>query len=126
MAASASFWEYGSSRSCLTLPFVSLWMHISSAVVPPLVHLALLMGDKVGLALKELCAFLAVMLPQARQVLYRLRILELGEVLLVAQVGVDLVEIAGMAARLLLGVLSAYGRHGGLYPRPSAKVGCES
>jgi hypothetical protein len=33
---------------------------------------------------------------------------------------VDLVEIARVTARLLLGVLSAYGWHVGLYPRPSA------
>jgi hypothetical protein len=32
---------------------------------------------------------------------------------------VDLVEVARMSTCLLLGVLSAYGRHGGQYPRPS-------
>jgi hypothetical protein len=80
--------------------------------LPPLVHLALLMRQHIALALIKLCAFLAVELPQPRQVLYRLRILELGEMLLVAQVGVDLVEVARVATRLLLGVLSSYGGHG--------------
>lgn len=81
--------------------------------------LALLMRSKVAVALKKLCALLAVPLPQARQIFYGLRILEFGKMLLVAQVGVDLVEIARMSTCLLLGVLSAYGRHGGQYPRPS-------
>lgn len=75
-------------------------------------HLALLMRAEVGVALKKLCAFLAVVLAQAGQVLYGLLILEGGEMLFVAQVGVDLVEVAGMAASLFLRVLSAYGWHG--------------
>jgi hypothetical protein len=82
--------------------------------VPPLVHLALLMRGEVGLALKKLCAFFAVMLPQTRQIFYGLLILEFCEMLLVAQVGVDLIEIARVPARLLLGVLSSDGRHVGL------------
>ena len=77
------------------------------------------MCTKVGVALKELCAFCAVELAQAGQVLYGIGILEFRKMLLVAKVSVDLIEIARVAARLLLGVLSAYGRHGGLYPRPS-------
>jgi hypothetical protein len=93
------------------------------SVLPPLMHLALLMRLKVAVALKKLCAFLAVPPPQSGQVFYRLRILELCEMLLVAQVGVDLVEVARMAARLLLGVLSSYGWHDGRWavsvPRPS-------
>lgn len=79
----------------------------------PLVHLALLMGAKVGLALKKLCAFLAVVLAEARQIFYGFRIFEFCQMLLVAQVGVDLVEVARVSARLLLGVLSSDGRHGG-------------
>jgi hypothetical protein len=55
------------------------------------VNLALLVCVEVGLALEKLCAFFAVMLAQARQIFYGFRILELREVLLVAQVGVDLV-----------------------------------
>jgi hypothetical protein len=78
------------------------------------VHLALLMRGEVGLALKKLCAFFAVMLPQTRQIFYGLLILEFCEMLLVAQVGVDLIEIARVPARLLLGVLSSDGRHVGL------------
>lgn len=85
-------------------------------------HLALLVGDEVAIALKKLCTFLAVILPQARQIFYGLRILELGQVFVVAQVGVDLVEVARMAARLLLGVLSTYGWHDGLVAG-SAAVG---
>jgi hypothetical protein len=54
------------------------------------------------------------MLPQARQIFYGLFILEFCEVLLVVQVGVDLIEIARVPARLLLGVLSSDGRHVGL------------
>ena len=81
--------------------------------LPPLVHLALLMRQHITLALIKLCAFFAVKLPQPRQIFYWLRILELGEMLLVAQVGVDLVEVARVATRLLLGVLSSYGGHGG-------------
>lgn len=83
---------------------------------------AFLMSAKVWLALKELCALCAVPLPQAWQVLYRFGVLKLGEMLRIVQIGVHLVEIAGVAARLLLGVLSAYGRHVGLYPRPSGVV----
>ena len=92
---------------------------------PPLVNLALLVGDKVAIALKKLCAFLAVILAQAGQVLYGLCILELGQVLFVAQVGVNLVEVARMATCLLLGVLSAYGWHDGLagWQAGSAAVG---
>ena len=74
-------------------------------------HLALLVRTEVGVALKKLCAFLAVVLAQAGQVLYGLFILEGGEMLFVAQVGVDLVEVAGMAASLFLRVLSTYGWH---------------
>ena len=81
-------------------------------MLPPLVDLALLVGGEVGVALKKLCAFLAVVLAQAGQVLYGLFILEGGQMLVVAQVGVDLVQVARVAARLLLGVLSAYGWHG--------------
>jgi hypothetical protein len=91
-------------------------------------HLALLMRLKVAVALKKLCAFLAVPPPQSGQVFYRLRILELCEMLLVAQVGVDLVEVARVATRLLLGVLSSYGWHGGRWAiSVSAAVGypCE-
>lgn len=91
----------------------------SATLLPPLVDLALLMCDKVGIALEELCALFAVVLAQARQILYGLCILEFGKVFVVEQVGVDLVEITGVAARLLLGVLSSYGRHVGLCPRPS-------
>jgi hypothetical protein len=135
--ASASLIEYGSSFSAFTLRSISICQYMSHRRaflqdVPPLVHLALLVRQHVGLALKELCALEAVVLPQAGQVFYGLRILELCEVLLVAQVGVDLVEVARMPARLLLAVLSAYGRHGGvlrrfdgcvgLDPRPSAVV----
>lgn len=124
MAASASFWEYGSSRSCFTLPHCQLQcsggLLLSAGFSPPLVHFALLVSGHVGLALKELCAFLAVILAQAWQIFYRLCIFKLGQVLLVAQVGVHLVEIAGVPTSLLLGVLTAYGWHGGLYPRPSA------
>ena len=80
-------------------------------------HLALGVGDPVGLALKELCAFLAVVLAQAGQILCGRRVLERGEMLVVAQVGVDLVEIARVAARLLLGVLSPYGGHAGRWAR---------
>jgi hypothetical protein len=96
-------------------------------VVPPLVHLALLVRLEVGVALKELCALGAVVLPQARQIFYGLRISELCQMLLVVQVGVDLVEVARVAARLLLGGFSSDGRHGGrfvlgagcwLHPRP--------
>jgi hypothetical protein len=76
------------------------------------VHLALLMGAEVGVALKKLCAFFAVVLAQAGQVLDGLLVLEGGQMLFVAQVGVDLVEVAGIPARLLLRVLSAYGWHG--------------
>lgn len=70
------------------------------------------MRSEVGLALKELCAFLAVVLPQSRQIFYGFRILEFCEMFFVAQVGVDLVKIARMSARLLLGVLPSNGRHG--------------
>lgn len=90
-------------------------------------HLALLMRGEVGIALKKLCALFAVVLAQPRQIFYGLRILELCEMLLVVQVGVHLVEIANVPARLLLGVLSSDGWHGGCgvcgvqtvtYPRP--------
>lgn len=64
-------------------------------------HFALLMCDKVGLALKEFCAFFAVVLAQTRQIFYGFRILELCEMFLVAQVGVDLVEVARVATCLL-------------------------
>lgn len=70
--------------------------------VPALVDLALCVGSEVCVALKKLCAFFAVVLAQAGQVLYGLRILEFCEVLLVAQVGVNLIEITRVAARLLL------------------------
>jgi hypothetical protein len=76
------------------------------------VDLALLVGVEVGLALKKLCALFAVVLAEARQIFYGLRILELCEVLLVVQVGVDLIEIARVAARLLLGILTPDCRHG--------------
>jgi len=88
-------------------------MHCSS--IPALVHLSFLVCDKVGFALKEFCAFLAVVLAQTRQVFYGFRILELCEMFLVAQVGVDLVEIARVATCLLFGVLSPDGRHIGLW-----------
>lgn len=87
--------------------------------LPALMNLALLVCDKVGVALKKLCAFLAVEFAQAGQIFYGLCILEFREMLLVAQVGVDLVEVARVSTCLLLGVLSAYGWHGGQYPRPS-------
>jgi hypothetical protein len=93
-------------RSCANL-------HLLQHIVPALVHLVLLVRDKVVLALKEPGAFLAVEFAQARQIFYGLRILVLCEVLLVVQVGVDLVEIARVPARLLFGVLSSDGRHGG-------------
>jgi len=82
---------------------------------PSLVRLALLVGAVVGLALKPLCAFFAVPLPQTRQVFAGLCVLEGSEVLLVTQVGVDLVKIAGVPACLLLRLLAAYGRHVGLW-----------
>ena len=80
---------------------------------PSLVHLPLVVCFEVGLALKPLCAFFAVPVAEAWQILGGLCVLELGEMLFVAQVGVDLVEIARVAARLLLGLFSPYGRHGG-------------
>jgi hypothetical protein len=70
------------------------------------------MGSKVGLALKPLCALFAVPFSKPWQVLGRLGVLELGEVLVVVNVSVDLVEVAGMPTRLLLGLVAAYGRHG--------------
>ena len=91
---------------------------------------ALLVRQHVGLTLEKLGAFEAVILPQTGQIFYGLRILELCEVLLVPQVGVDLVEIARMAARLLLGILSSDGRHYGAWVSVqtvfsgSAAVGC--
>jgi hypothetical protein len=112
-AASASFMVYGSSRRARTLSSVSTRScPIQHRCAPPLVHLPLLMGDKVGVALKPLCALLAVPLAEPGQVLGGLGVLELGEVLVVVEVGVDLVEVACVAARLLLGLLAANGGHG--------------
>ena len=70
------------------------------------------MGDHVALALKPLCALLAVPLSESGQVLGSLGVLVLGEVLVVVDVGVDLVEVARVAARLLLRLVTADGRHG--------------
>lgn len=134
MPASASLIEYGSSFNAFTLRKVSsyyLTTHNTAWYIPALVNLALLVRQHVGLTLEELGAFKAVILPQAGQIFYRLRILELCKVLLVLQVGVDLVEIARVAACLLLGILSSDGRHCGAWvsvqtvsvdPRPSAVV----
>jgi hypothetical protein len=99
-----------------------------SALVPPLVHLALLMRHEVRFALEELCAFGAVVLPQAGQVFYGLRILELGQMLCVVQVGVDLVEVARVAARLLLGGFSSDGGHGGRWEQDAGcwVLGCRT
>lgn len=114
MPASASLIEYGSSFKAFTLRTVSACLYLPVHFnVPPLVHLALLVGQHIGLTLKKLCAFFAVVLPQTRQVFYGLSILELCEVLLVVQVAVHLVEVARVSARLLLGVLSPDGRHSG-------------
>lgn len=80
---------------------------------PALVHLALVVCVEVGFTLKPFCALFAIPVAEAWQVLGSLCVLEMGEVLLVAQVGVDLVEIARVAARLLLRLFSSYGWHGG-------------
>lgn len=79
---------------------------------PSLVDFPLVVGFEVGLALKPFRTFFAVPLAQARQILGGLCVLELGEVLWVVQISVDLVEVAGMSARLLLRVLSPDGGHG--------------
>ena len=95
--------------------------------IPAFVHLALLVSEHVGLTLKKLCTFFAVVLPQTRQIFYGLCILELSQVFLVVQISMDLVEIACVSPRLLLGILSSYGRHCGCrlnVQTVSAAVGC--
>lgn len=62
--ASASLIEYGSSFSAFTLRIVSMASeYCMFEDAPPLVHLALLVRQHVGLALEELCALEAVILP---------------------------------------------------------------
>ena len=74
-------------------------------------HFPLLVSNKIAFALEELCALFAIMLAQAWEIFYRFCILEFSKMLLVAEVGMDLVEIASVPSRLLLGVLSSDGRH---------------
>lgn len=80
--------------------------------LPPLVRLATLVRGKVVVALKPFCAFLAIEFTQSRQILFSLGVLVELEVAVGAQVGVDLVDIARVATRLLLGVCSPNGGHG--------------
>jgi hypothetical protein len=72
-AASASFWEYGSSFSALTLLWIvsELSVDVALLAVPSLVVLALQMRPLAVLSLKPLRTFDAVELSQARQILRR-------------------------------------------------------
>lgn len=89
VAASASFWVYGSSLSCLTLQ--TSHQYACEAVVatgqggransPPLVRLAAPVGDQGRLGLVPLCALDAVVLAQGGQVFDELGVLVLLEML---------------------------------------------
>lgn len=70
-------------------------------------------GDEVGVALKPFGAFFAVKLAQTGQVFFGLCFLELLQVALGAQVRVDLVDVASVAASLFLAIGSSDCRHGG-------------
>lgn len=76
-----------------------------------LVRLALLVRLVVGLRLVELGALNTVEVAKSGKVFARLSLMELLQVTLVVQVGVDLVDVARVTAGLLLGVGSTNGRH---------------
>lgn len=67
-------------------------------------RLALLVGFKVGLALIPLGALYTVPLAQAWEVLGGFSICVLLEMPLIGEISLNLVDIAGIAARLLLRV----------------------
>lgn len=92
-------------------PLLTFPSRVRSALLPPLVDLPFLMCAHVCLALKPFCALFAVELPECRQVLGVLGVFELREVSFVAQVGVDLVDVTRVAARLLLGLLTPNSWH---------------
>jgi len=89
---------------------------------PSLVVLPFTVLDEVVLALEELCALDAVELAARGQVFGGLCLQMQLEMSLVAQVGGDLVDVATVAARLLLGVLTSDGRHGRCVPKLEVKV----
>jgi hypothetical protein len=78
-----------------------------------LVRLALLVRLVVGLGLVEFGALDAVEVAVGREFFENLSLVELLQVTLVVQVGVDLVEVARVTAGLLLGVDTSDGRHYG-------------
>jgi hypothetical protein len=78
-----------------------------------LVRLGLEVRLVVGIGFVEFGALDAVEVAERRELLGYLGLVELLEVTLVVKVLVDLVEVAGVTASLLLGVNSTDGRHGG-------------
>ena len=77
-----------------------------------LVGLGLEVRLVVGIGFVEFGALDAVEVAECRELLGNLSLVELLEVTLVVKVLVDLVEVAGVTAGLLLGVDSTDGRHG--------------
>lgn len=71
------------------------------------------MGDEVVVVLEPFCAFFTIKLAQGRQIFLRFCFLVELEMAFGAQVRVDLVEIARVAARLLLRLRAPDGGHGG-------------
>lgn len=71
------------------------------------------MGDEVVVALEPFCALFTIKLAQGRQIFLRLCFLVELEVAFGAQVRVNLVEVARVAARLLLRLRAPDGGHGG-------------
>lgn len=71
---------------------------------PSLVRLALGMRSEICLRLEPLCAFSAVILPKSWKVFGGLGGLVLSKVLILVDVGMNLVEVARMTARLFLRV----------------------
>jgi hypothetical protein len=78
-----------------------------------LVRLGLEVRLVVGIGFVEFGALDAVEVAERRELLGYLGLVELLEMTLVVKVLVDLVEVAGVTASLLLGVNSTDGRHGG-------------
>ena len=97
------------SRLCLLLAIRLLLQRLDTT----LVRLGLQMRLVVGIGFVEFGALDAVEVAKCRELLRNLGLVELLEVTLVVKVLVDLVEVAGVTASLLLGVDSTNGRHDG-------------
>jgi hypothetical protein len=95
-AASASFWEYGSSFNAFTLLCIVSEQSVDAALlaIPSLVVLALQVRPLAVLSLKPFRTFDAVELSQAWQILRRFCCLILCEMLRRQHVRLDLVKIS--------------------------------